>query len=248
MLHHTSMRILTVLALVLAASASHAQGVLQFDTETLDFGRIAEVEGPVTHSFRFTNAGDGPLRLVQVSAACGCTTPEWTEDVVEPGDGGEVVVTYDPSGRPGDFEKAVFVQAVGAEVPALTLRITGVVRPRLADAGERIGSLAFNHTVAEAGEAVPGERLQTSFQFANVGERPVRVERVEAPDGVEVTLPQRPVFPDGLGGLFVSVEDPAQFAEDDTVTVDLVMFTTDEMEPVKRLRVVGRMIESRVGG
>ncbi len=234
-----------VLALALLAIPASAQGRLAFEAETLDFGRIAEVEGPVTHTFRFTNTGDAPLRLVSVQAACGCTTPTWTDAEVAPGAAGVVEVAYDPAGRPGDFEKAVFVQAAGAEPAAVTLRIEGVVQPALAQNGMPMGALAFNHIEADAGEVPPGERLQTAFQYANVGDRPVRVERVEAPDGVEVVLPSHPVFPDGLAGLFVSIDDPAALAVDGVVTVDLAMHTTDAAMPVKRLRVTGRLVDAR---
>ena len=232
---------LRLLVLALLATSASAQGRLTFEAETLDLGRIAEADGPAERTFRFTNAGDQPLRLTSVEASCGCTTPSWTEGAVAPGGAGEIRVAYDPAGRPGDFEKAVFVQAEGAEPRAVTLRIEGVVRPALADDGERIGSLAFNHTTADAGVAPLGEPLQTAFQFANAGAAPVRIERVEAPAGVEVASPSRPVFPDGLGGLFVNVADPATLAEADAVAFDLVLHTTDADEPVKRVRVVGRV-------
>ena len=80
-----------------------------------DFGAIAEADGPADHTFRFTNAGDAPLQLTEVHAACGCTTPDWTSEAVAPGATGEVCVVYDPDGRPGDFEKTVSVVAEGAE-------------------------------------------------------------------------------------------------------------------------------------
>lgn len=230
---------------LLAASAS-AQGRLAFEAEALDLGRIAEADGPVERTFRFTNAGDQPLQLTSVEAACGCTTPSWTDGAVAPGEEGSIRVAYDPAGRPGDFEKAVFVVAEGAEPEALTLRIVGIVRPELADDGVRIGSLAFDRTEADAGEAPAGEPLQTAFQFANAGTAPVRIERVEAPEGVEVASPPRPIFPDGLGGLFVSVADPASLAEGDAVAFPIVLHTTDPDEPTKRVTVIGRVGPARV--
>ncbi|PAP76731.1 DUF1573 domain-containing protein [Rubrivirga marina] len=237
---------LRLLLLALLAASASAQGRLAFDAEILDLGRIAEADGPVERTFRFTNAGDQPVRLTSVEASCGCTTPSWTEDAVAPGEEGVIRVAYDPAGRPGDFEKAVFVQAEGAEPNAVTLRVEGVVRPALADAGERIGSLAFNHTTADAGVAPAGEPLQTAFQFANAGAGPVRIERVDAPEGVEVASPSRPIFPDGLGGLFVSVADPAVLAEADAVAFEIVLHTTDAEAPVKRVTVTGRVGPPRV--
>ena len=241
----TRVPLLLLLAL-LVSLPGQAQARLVFEAPVHDFGAIAEADGPASQAFRFTNAGDAPLRLTEVHAACGCTTPDWTSEAVAPGASGEVRVVYDPAGRPGDFEKTVSVVADGAEPSAVTLRITGVVRPALADTGARIGSLAFDHLEADGGVAPLGEPLQAAFQFANAGDRPVRIERVEAPEGVEVAAPPRPFFPDHLGGLFVSIADPAALAVDGAVSVELVLHTTDADEPVKRVRVVGRVGPARV--
>ena len=233
-----------LLSLLLAAAAS-AQGRLAFEAETLDFGRIDEADGSVERTFRFSNAGDAPLRLARVQAACGCTTPSWTDGEVAPGASGTIEVAYDPTGRPGPFDKPIYVEAEGAE--AVYLQITGVVRPALAERGVRVGALAFEAVEKDVGTIPAGEPLQTGLQFANVGERPVRVERVEAPAGVEVSTSDRPIAPDMLGGLFVSVENPAAHSAEDRVVVDLVLHTTDPEEPVKRVRVTGR-IGPAIGG
>jgi len=232
-----------VLLLALLAASASAQGRLAFEAETLDLGRIAEADGPVERTFRFTNAGDQPLRLTSVEASCGCTTPSWTEGAVAPGAAGEIRVAYDPAGRPGDFEKAVFVRAEGAEPSAVTLRVEGAVRPTLADAGERVGSLAFDTLVADVGER-PAEgdpAVQTAFQFANAGDRPVRIDSVSAPEGVRIVFPERPIFPDDLGGLFVMAETwrVSRLTSGHGFEIDLVVHTTDAAEPDKPLRVVG---------
>ena len=223
---------------LLFATAVAAQPRLTFEAESVDVGRISEADGPVPRTFRFTNAGDAPLQIERVEAACGCTTPTWTETAVGPGESGVLEVVYDPAGRPGPFDKTVFVAT--ADGQSTVLRLEGVVESVLARTGTRIGSLAFRDLEADAGTVPPGEPLQTSFQFANVGDRPVRIERVDAPAGVEVVVPPRAVFPDALRGLFVTVENPVP-GEDGRVVVDLEVVTTDTDEPVKRLRVVGRV-------
>ena len=231
------------LLVALAAGPALAQGRLAFDAEALDFGRMAEAEGPVTHTFRFTNAGDAPLRLVRVEASCGCTTPAWSRDAVGPGEGGLVEVAYDPAGRPGPFEKTVFVQAEGAEPAAVTLRIEGVVQPALAQTGVPVGAFAFNTVEADAGVVRNDDGFQLAFQFANVGDRPVRIDSVSAPEGVEVVFPARPLFPDGLGGLFVNAEtwQGGRRTAGHGFEMDLVLHTDDAAQPDKRLRVVGRV-------
>ena len=226
------------LAVVLGLAASVAAQPA-FEAKTHDFGRVVEGDGPVSHTFRFTNAGAEPLRLVRVEAACGCTTPDWTDDALAPGASGTLAVVYDPAGRPGPFDKTVFVATEAGD--SVVLRITGSVEPALARSGVRVGAFAFDAVDVDAGVVAEGEPLQTAVQFAHVGTRPVRIERVEAPAGVEVSFSDRPIFPDALGGLFVTVPDPAALAEAGRVAFDVVLHTTDAAEPVKTLRVSARL-------
>ena len=228
------MRLLPLaLFLSLAATAS-AQGRMAFDATDHDLGRLTEQE-PGTHTFRFTNTGDRPVTLVEVESSCGCTIPEFTPGAVAPGETGTVAVRYETEGRPGPFEKAVRVVTEGAEPSAVTLRVSGVVEPALVASGTRVGSLAFETLDKDLGLLAAGEPMQTSVQFANAGARPVRVERVEASaPGVDVVSPRGPVFPDHLGGLFVTVEDPSQLAAPgEPLEIRLTVVTTDAEEPVK---------------
>ncbi|MEM1117095.1 MAG: DUF1573 domain-containing protein [Bacteroidota bacterium] len=226
------MRALVVgFALLLAGPAS-GQAVLAFDAEVADLGRVAEGTAP-SHTFRVTNTGDAPLAIADIEAACGCTTPAFPTAPIAPGASAEVAVTYDTAGRPGPFEKAVYVRAEG--VPPVTLRLTGTVTPALAQTGVRLGALAFDATETDAGAIPAGGRLQQAFRFANVGDAPVRIERVEAPDGVAVVFPDRPLVPDGLAGLFVTADDIAPLTEAGRVEILLTLHTTDAETPAKRL-------------
>ena len=233
------MRNVLPLALALLATAASAQGRLAFDAESADFGRVAEADGPVTHAFRFTNAGDAPLRLVGAEANCGCTTPTWSRDEVAPGGTGVVEVAFDPAGRPGPFERSVFVRAEGAAPVAL--RIEGVVRPALADEGERLGAFAFDRVEADLGRDAFEGGVQAAFRYANASARPVRIDSVSAPEGVRVVAPTRPVFPDDVAGLFVSAEHVrvGRLTSGHGFEIDVVLHTDDPEMPDKRVRVVG---------
>ena len=58
---------------------------LTFREETYDFGAVDENKGPVTHEFVFTNNSGRPVRILQVQASCGCTTPGWSKEVIPSG-------------------------------------------------------------------------------------------------------------------------------------------------------------------
>jgi hypothetical protein len=74
-----------------------------------DFGTIGESDGYAEHIFKFKNTGDEPLTIAQVQASCGCTKPEWTQTPVEPGQEGVIIITFNPRGRIGNFNKSATV-------------------------------------------------------------------------------------------------------------------------------------------
>ena len=93
-----------------------------------NFGNIAEKGGRVSCEFKVVNTGDKPLVFISATAACGCTKPKVPKQPVAPGDTAVVVVSYDPYGRPGEFNKTVTVKT-NAKPSKLKLRITGTVIP-----------------------------------------------------------------------------------------------------------------------
>jgi hypothetical protein len=90
-----------------------------------NFGDVPENGGPVTATFTVFNGTDEAIVLTSVKASCGCTTPNWTKEPIEPGKKGEITATYNPKGRPGGFDKAVTATTNANE--RLTMRIKGNV-------------------------------------------------------------------------------------------------------------------------
>ena len=123
---------ITLLALVTALGLwAQESGFAQatFNEHRYDFGVIKEAKGPVSHTFEFTNTGDKPLIIVDVTASCGCTRPEYSTRPINPGKKGKVKVTFSPIGRPGAFHKTIKVKTNGREKRA-TLVIVGTVIPK----------------------------------------------------------------------------------------------------------------------
>lgn len=97
-------------------------------SEQYNFGNIAERGGRVTHKFHIVNTGDKPLVFISATASCGCTRPEVPKKPVAPGDTGIVTVSYEPIGRPGEFNKTITVKT-NAKPSKVKLRIVGNVIP-----------------------------------------------------------------------------------------------------------------------
>jgi hypothetical protein len=81
--------------------------ILQLKEITHDFGKIPQGR-PVTYVFEIVNTGVEPLRLENVQASCGCTTPEWTKDAIAPGATSQIKVGYNAHAE-GKFVKNVTV-------------------------------------------------------------------------------------------------------------------------------------------
>lgn len=104
---------MTVLLTTGMAWAQDAAATLAVAEDSYDFGQIKESNGKVSHTFVVKNEGTQPLVITRVIASCGCTSPEWPQEPIAPGKNGEVVVTYDPQGRPGPFSKTVSIYSNG---------------------------------------------------------------------------------------------------------------------------------------
>lgn len=131
---------LLFISLLLAATSSlfaqDAVETLKFKEKVHDFGQIKEEGGKVTTTFEFTNTSKKPITLTNVTASCGCTTPEWTKEPVAPKKKGFINVTYNPAGRPGNFTKSItikFTEVGNKTAQVAILNIKGEVIPKPKD-------------------------------------------------------------------------------------------------------------------
>ena len=115
--------------MAISAMADDSYAKASFEVKSHDFGTIKEEGGPVSCTFEFTNTGDKPLLIIDATASCGCTRPEFPTKPIKPGKKGKIKVTYSPIGRPGAFKKTVKVKTNGKE-RSTTLRIEGTVIPK----------------------------------------------------------------------------------------------------------------------
>lgn len=102
---------LTTISVLLCALSAGAAPQLKWLEEVHDFGAFSEDLGTVSCRIPFVNSGDTPLVINAARATCGCTTPAYTKDPVLPGDTAFVTVSYNAIGRPGRFDKKVYIYA-----------------------------------------------------------------------------------------------------------------------------------------
>ncbi len=112
----------------LSEASSSSIGVFTAETDAYDFGNVKE--GTIVEQiYTFKNTGDAPLIISQVSASCGCTTPEYSKHPVLPGELGEIKVVFDSNGQVGKQHKIISVLNNGSTNVAL-LHLRGEVLPK----------------------------------------------------------------------------------------------------------------------
>ncbi|MDP4261500.1 MAG: DUF1573 domain-containing protein [Bacteroidota bacterium] len=83
------------------------QDVLQLKETEHDFTKIPQGK-PVYYVFEIVNTGTQPLKLDDVHASCGCTTPEWSHEPIAPGTTAPIKVGYNAAAE-GYFEKTITI-------------------------------------------------------------------------------------------------------------------------------------------
>lgn len=185
-------KILVNLALILCAATMMAQQpVITFEKTEHDFGKINEADGRVTTVFAFKNEGTMPLVLSNVRASCGCTTPKWTREPVEPGQNGEITVTYNPNGRPGRFQKTITITSNASEATK-KLFIKGEVIPKPAKPVNnypvKMGELSLKSKNMQFGTVKFGEAVTREIEYANKTDHELTVD---------LALPNKDLYIDG---------------------------------------------------
>lgn len=121
-----TIKLLPVLLIATLSAIAWGETSIEWHEQTHNFGAFEESSGPVTAHFVVQNVGTEPVSITAARATCGCTRPNYTHRPIAPGDTAVVAVRYEPAGRPGRFEKKVYVDFSG-DVPRSTLFIRGTV-------------------------------------------------------------------------------------------------------------------------
>tara|TARA_B100001027_G_scaffold157353_1_gene110825 strand:- start:265 stop:729 length:465 start_codon:yes stop_codon:yes gene_type:complete len=105
---------------------SYDSSEIQFDFDTYDFGEVKDGE-LVEVDFNFTNTGKSDLIIFDASASCGCTVPEYPQNInIEPGQKNKLKVRFDTSNKPGKQMKSVTL-TTNTNSGKKIIRLTGFV-------------------------------------------------------------------------------------------------------------------------
>ncbi len=187
------MRRLILAAILLIPEFLGAQALesLIFREKVYDFGDVLEARGNADHEFVFTNNSGRPVKILNVTTSCGCTTPGWSKEPVASGKTGFVKASFDPKGRPGYFNKTLTL-LTDADPNPVVLQIKGQVVFSNGDDLYPItmGKLKLKTKSFSMGTAyINKEPVQKQFPVMNDGDEPLRFLGVEKPDYMRIGMP-----------------------------------------------------------
>lgn len=139
-----------------------------FKSNSHDFGTVARA-AKTEHTFTFKNETNSTIRISNVRASCGCTTPIVPKQVINPGETGEIIARFNTGsflGQRGATLTVVFTQPTYREV---TLRVDGYVRR----------DIVCNPGAIEFDKAQLGEKVRREIDIQYAGKPDWKIEAVE---------------------------------------------------------------------
>jgi len=118
------MLMLFVGTVIIAQEKDVLSGVFDFETETVDYGKIQQNEDGY-RVFKFKNIGKAPITITSIKSSCGCSVAEKPAKPVMPGENGSIRVKYDTK-RLGGFSKTFMIYS-NAQEKLKRVRIKGIV-------------------------------------------------------------------------------------------------------------------------
>ncbi len=212
-----------------------AQEALAFDEPNYNFGEINEVDGPVDHTFVFTNNSIDSIRILSVRASCGCTTPAWTKDIVAPGGSGSITARYNPRNRPGSFRKSLTVSTSNPSIRK-TLYINGTVKPRprtvVDDLPSKVDGIRVKYMSMNFGKISTEKAVIRKFEIYNDTDTLLSLlaDKSKMPDFIKVSLSPEQLKPKQRGNLVVSY-DPTSAAELGFQSTGIELVTSETEKP-----------------
>ncbi|WP_246202726.1 DUF1573 domain-containing protein [Fulvivirga lutimaris] len=213
---------------------------ITFSEKSFDFGNVKEVDGPITHEFTFTNNSQEPIRILNVKASCGCTTPAWTRDSIAPGNTGYIQAQYNPRNRPGVFNKSLTITTSLGET--LRLYIRGEVEPKVLTIEEKLrtemGGIRMKYPSVNLGKVYINKPAAVrKYDIYNQTDVDITFsDDYAAPDHIKVSFEPKTLGSKSSGYLVVTYD--AAVKNDYGFMNDRISFQTNEPEDkVKELTV-----------
>lgn len=102
---------------------------IDFNSKVFEFGEITAGQ-KVEYVFKIMNKGKKDLLIRSAKASCGCTAASPGTNLIKPGEGTDLKVSFDSTGKEGMQNKTVTVISNDPNQATVTLQVTGTVKKK----------------------------------------------------------------------------------------------------------------------
>ncbi|MFA5850810.1 MAG: DUF1573 domain-containing protein [Bacteroidales bacterium] len=208
--------IITTIAVLLATSVSGQDqrvASIEFNKKIHDFGDIQLSAGKQNYTFTFKNISQQPVIIQTVISSCGCTTPTWTKNPVQPGESGKLSVTFLNDQGPIPFDKSLTVYVTGSPKPII-LRLKGVVHAKKKSIKQLFpvlfGAMALRKSPIDVGQINQGTIDHETVEIANISSSPIKVTFTDLSKGLSLTVTPETLAPGSKGNLMITIDTKVQ--------------------------------------
>lgn len=205
-------------------------------TQAHDFGAFNEDLGAVEAKFKVVNEANRPIRILEAQATCGCTVPDFTKDNIAPGDTAELTVTYLANGRPGKFNKNIYVKTSDAPSVRQTLTISGTVIGASATIRSRYpvdgGKIKLQTSTAGFGEVKRGKFKTVFISLYNQSPDSLQPEISDLPGYIQAQITPAIIAPGQQGQIALTLNSH-EVPEWGITNADFTFRSAKNEEPLK---------------
>jgi hypothetical protein len=118
--------LVSLVAALVWGSAEDVLPKISFEQMVCDLGRVG-LGTKNACEFKFTNTGQGPLKITNVKSACGCTVALLDKKEYAPDESGTIEVTYTAPNTTTATQKSIYVSSNDKANPNVRLTIKAEV-------------------------------------------------------------------------------------------------------------------------
>lgn len=221
-----------------------AKGEIKWLSTEYNYGVIKESAGNATGSVKFVNLGPEATYVSRVRPSCGCTGATYPHKMIEPGDTAEISFTYNPTGRPGRFDKTVKIY-IGKENELTTVRILGTVIGEASTLARHFpvecGKLRLEGKLLGYGEIKRGSARHYFLQVYNGGGDPISPVLLSNSKALQTDLSPK-VIPPGEAGAFSFYLRTADEKLDGPVSYKVAVLTDKSAAPCDTITITATIV------
>lgn len=188
-----------------------AQPRVEVIERTYDFGTIKEVDGATKGQFIIKNVGNEPLKITNVRPSCGCTASKYTTEDIAPGQTGFIEAAYDPTNRPGPFNKSISVSTNDPQHSTFVIYIKGDVIKRPPSKADnyptKLGNLRLTTNHYAFNELKNTQKRTDTLRIYNETKQTIVLNGTsEVPSFLTVEIPVKDLKPDDEGFIIITYD------------------------------------------